>query len=366
MKSTPKSLKQITTNLFVYGTAHALIDAICAGVVFSILKSQLLKPEIFGILVIVYNMLAFGTQTIFGSICDFLKTPRTSAILGCILVGAAAYTFLHSPILAVVLAGTGNALFHVGGGSISLNLNPQKATAPGIFVAPGALGLAIGTLLGKNGQFTAWPFVIALSFFSVLMFIVQKPKMDYKKELPVNQKFNYFEFILLLILFAIAIRSMVGMAIEFPWKTNTNLLILVTLAVVLGKGTGGFLADKFGWRRIALGALVLSIPFLVFGANIPILAIIGMFLFNITMPVTLVAISNILPGRPGFAFGLTCLALLIGSLPAFSSLKNFLGLPIVVFIIIIISAIALYFGLWKYFNNFESKSTKQFSSLKEE
>jgi MFS transporter, FSR family, fosmidomycin resistance protein len=357
METKPLSLKIISTNLFVYGTAHALIDATCAGVVLSIFKQKIFNVETFGVLVIAYNILAFGLQTIIGFITDYLKSPRTSALLGCLLVGASAFIFLFFPVLAVVLAGIGNALFHIGGGSICLNLTPGKATAPGIFVAPGALGLMFGTLLDKNGQFVAWPFTLALAVLCILMFIIQKPEMNYKMELPVNHKFSHFEIVLLLVLFSIAIRSMVGMVIVFPWKSNINLLIIFTLAVMLGKGLGGILADRLGWIRVAVGALVLSIPFLVIGANITVLAIIGMFLFNITMPVTLVAISNILPGRPGFAFGLTCLALLIGVLPAFSELKHFLGGQTVIFIIIIVSVIALYSGLRKYFVNYTQEKS---------
>jgi MFS transporter, FSR family, fosmidomycin resistance protein len=347
------SRKQISANLFVYGTAHASVDAICAGIVFSIFKNQIFSLETFGVLVIVYNILAFGLQTIVGFVSDFYKSPRIIALLGSILTGLSAFTFLYFPVLAIVLAGVGNACFHVGGGSICLNLIPKKASAPGIFVAPGALGLMIGTLLGKSGHFIVWPFVLGLFILSCLMFIVKKPEMNYRKEEPEESSFKSFELIILLIFIAIVIRSMVGMVIVFPWKSDINLLIILTLSVVLGKGLGGIIADRFGWIRVAVGALLLSVPCLAFCSNIPLLAIIGMFLFNITMPVTLIAISNLLPGRPGFAFGLACLALLIGTLLAFSDLKQFLGAQASIFITIFISLIALYYGLRKYFINFE-------------
>lgn len=73
------------------------------------------------------------------------------------------------------------------------------------------------------------------------------------------------------------------------------------------------------------------------------------------MPITLVAISNILPGRPGFAFGLTCLALILGALPAFSGLKLLLGGQLFIFIIIVISSVALYYALQAYFKNYPEK-----------
>ena len=349
------SLKNISANLFVYGTTHAVVDGICAAVIFSILKNQIVSTTNFISLVILYNVLAFGLQAIFGLATDYFKSPRAVAFLGCILTGISAITFLSFPIVAIIFAGLGNALFHIGGGSISLNLTPKKATAPGIYVAPGALGLLVGILLGKSGQFIVWPFILILAVLCLLMFVIKKPEMNYEREEIRENKFNYFEFILLLVFLSIAIRSLVGMVLVFPWKTNVDLLIILTVAVVLGKGLGGILADKFGWIRVAVGALILSIPFLVFGANIPYLAIIGMFLFNITMPITLVAISNILPGRPGFAFGLTCLALILGALPAFSGLKLLLGGQLFIFIIIVISSVALYYALQAYFKNYPEK-----------
>ena len=349
------SFKGISSNLLVYGTAHAVIDGICAAVIFSIFKNQLFAAADFIILVIFYNVLAFGLQPLFGLAADYFRSPRAAAILGCILTGASALIFLRSPLAAVIFAGLGNALFHVGGGSISLNLTPRRAAAPGIFVAPGALGLFVGTMLGKGGQFIAWPAILILVFLCLAMFAVKKPEMGYKKEEISESKFNHFEFILLLVLLSIAIRALVGSVLVFPWKINLDLLIILTGGVVLGKGLGGILADKFGWIKIAVGTLVLSIPFLVFGANTPLLAIVGMFLFNITMPITLVVISNILPGRPSFAFGLTTLALIIGAAPAFFSIKQALGNNYFIFGIIIISAFVLYFGLKKYMINYEQR-----------
>jgi FSR family fosmidomycin resistance protein-like MFS transporter len=347
--------KDIVSNLFVYGTMHALVDAICAGVVFSILRNQIIDIQIFFILVVLYNVLAFGLQFIFGFISDHLQSPRLITLIGAILTVISAFIFMILPIWAIIFAGLGNALFHVGGGSISLNLTPTKATAPGIYVAPGALGLFVGILLGKGGQFIAWPFVLGLIILSILIFIIKKPEMNYKREERKKQKFNYFGLILILVFLSITIRSFVGMVIVFPWKVDINLLIILTIAVVLGKAIGGILADKFGFIKVAVGALVLSIPLLILGVNIPILAIIGMFLFNITMPVTLVTISNILPGRPGFAFGLTCLALIIGAFPSFFPIKQVLSNNWFILSIINISAISLYFGLRLYYNKFINK-----------
>ncbi len=349
-------MKTIASNLSVYSVMHAVIDMMTIAVLFSVLKNQIGSIAELINLVILYIVIAFGLQAIIGYATDYLKSPRAILLSGCVLIAISVIEFSYLPVAAVILAGLGNALFHVGAGSISLNLTPKKASAPGIFVSTGAIGVLVGTILGKSGQFVAWPFVLTILILCFSVLIIKKPEMNYNKEEIKSSKVGYFQIILILILLSIAIRSLVGVAIIFPWKTNIDLLIALTLAVVLGKGLGGLLADKFGWLQVAVGALVLSIPFLVFGANSPFIAIVGMFLFNITMPVTLVVISNILPGRPGFAFGLTCLALMLGVLPVYFGLGQFLSRELSIFIIILISSVALFYGLRTYFTKYLKKT----------
>jgi len=143
----------------------------------------------------------------------------------------------------------------------------------------------------------------------------------------------------------ICIRSIVGLSIDLPWKSNPLLLITLTAAIALGKGLGGFMADYFGWIKIAMGGLAIAAILLVFGPQGATAGIIGLFFFNLTMPVTLVAISNLMPGKPGFAFGLTTFALLAGALPTFFKTKTILAASPVIFIAVILSAVALYMGL---------------------
>jgi FSR family fosmidomycin resistance protein-like MFS transporter len=244
-------------------------------------------------------------------------------------------------------------MFHVGGGSISLNLIPRHATAPGIFVAPGAFGILIGTIIGNSGYFIGWPFVVVLSSLCILMLIVKAPKIDYAHNNQTGRPstFKYFEPAILLLLFSIAVRSLIGSAVVFPWKSDVTLSVTLTAAVVVGKALGGFSADKLGWINVATVSLLVSAPLLSFGANIPYIAIAGMFLFNSTMATTLVATSNMLPGRPGFSFGLTCLALISGALPTFTESKNAFNNQLSILTITLESAVAIYCGLRLFLNS---------------
>ena len=108
-------------------------------------------------------------------------------------------------------------------------------------------------------------------------------------------------------------RSSSGRSLGFgccSWETQPVALLSLTAATVLGKALGGILADRWGWMRTAVGSLLAALPFLVYGHIVPIAAIPGVFFLNMTMPITLAAVAETLPARPGFAFGLTTLACL--------------------------------------------------------
>ncbi|MGV8172484.1 MAG: hypothetical protein ACP5OA_07375 [Candidatus Woesearchaeota archaeon] len=343
------SNKDIISNLSVYGLTHAVIDAACAAAAFSLVTLNRISPEYFVLLVVAYNLIAFGIQPLFGLLFDRLQKPKLSALIGACLTITALLFASHYPLVAVILAGLGNALFHIGGGTISLNLIKNKATAPAIFVAPGAIGLLIGTMVGKSEHFSIWPFILIISFLTIIIYFLRHPSIEY--DTSNIKKINYLELTIILLFLVIAVRSFIGTIMVFPWKSNILLLIILTCAIVLGKAFGGILGDRFGWTRTAVFSLIVSAPLLAFGSNSPFLAILGIFLFNMTMPITLVAISNMLPGRPGFSFGLTTLALILGVIPTYIPLNELFKQKMIILIVILISAATLYVGLWLHDSN---------------
>ncbi len=306
-----------------------------------------MSGQAFAGLFILYNVLAFGSQPIFGFAADSFRAPRFAAVGGCALAAAAAGMAASFPTAAIIAAGLGNAAFHVGGGTIALSLDPGKAAAPGIYVAPGALGVLAGTLLGRHWNSAAWPVIAALGLLCALMLGVRTPAVNYGRRAAAEPP--RFKLILVLALVAIFGRALAGTALVFPWKSHMELLVALTAATAAGKAFGGVLGDLFGWLRTSVAALLLSIPFIVFFPHLAVLAIFGVFLFNIAMPITLALISGLLPGNPGFAFGLTCLALLAGSLPSFNAiLLPVLGGKWIVFSVACLAALSLYAALKNY------------------
>lgn len=52
-----------------------------------------------------------------------------------------AFAISRFGITSCLIAGIGNAMFHIGGGIDVLNISDKKATLSGIFVSTGALGI---------------------------------------------------------------------------------------------------------------------------------------------------------------------------------------------------------------------------------
>ena len=318
--------------------------ATCVAMLFSVPITYNTGDEAFYFLVLTYNFLAFGLQPMFGRLTDRWQAPRWSAIVGCGLIAASVFGYYFSPTFSICLAGIENGLFHVGGGTVSLNLTPDQASAPSLLRGPWRTWACRGDSHGKGRVIS--PVGSCDGAWDLLLRDVSAENCSDRLQSSIpGMCFSLFRIAFLLLFASIFIRSLIGMGVEFSWKTNIPLLAILTLSVAAGKAIGGILADRYGWVSVSTTALVTSAPLIAFASNAPYVGILGMFLFNMTMAVTLVAIARMFPGRPGFAFGLPCLALLLRALPAFTEFKSFLTDQWFVLFIILGSAGVLFAGL---------------------
>jgi MFS transporter, FSR family, fosmidomycin resistance protein len=344
------SMKNKNAVVAIYGISHTYIDLVSIYAVFSIETHNFIEKTDFLLFVLYYNVIAFGLQFIIGYMTDKLKCQKIVALSG-IMVCSGSLLFLGQPHVTVLLAGLGNAMFHIGGGIASLSLRPGNAVYPGIFVAPGTVGLFLGaSLFYKAGTISSiWFYVIAIILCFVISFVPNMHK-HFEPKIPYGIKMSIICLIIILILFTISIRALIGLGMDFSWKQIYNYRIMLVLSVFIGKAMGGILAEKFGWIKTIITGLLLSIPLLYLGEKHICAGLMGIFCFNLSMPVTLVAITNLLSGREGFGFGLTTLALVIGGLPFLMPLGQ-LNLPEISFLILIpVSAIVLFFSLQFIYN----------------
>ena len=300
-----------TPLLALYSLAHFWVDLSCAFLAFRFLSAA---PE-FTLCLLLYNFCAFALQMPLGLWADSLDRNGMLAAAGCGLTAAA--FLLPVSLAAAVVAGVGNALFHLGGGIDVLNASGEKAAALGIFVSPGAVGLYVGTLWGGEAAVSALlPPAGLLALGGGILLLCRRTFGSLRSgNAPVEAEPAGGSWLPLVPLFLVVVlRSWMGLGQSFPWKAAWGLPLVLALA--LGKAAGGFLMDAVGPRRAAGWSLGLAAAlYLLSGAPLP--GLLAVFLFNMTMPMTLWAAAQLLPGAKGFGFGLLTFALFVGYLPVY-------------------------------------------------
>ena len=114
-----------------------------------------------------------------------------------------------------------------------------------------------------------------------------------------------------------AVRSFIGYAIPISWKKELWQSFFLFGMMGLGKALGGYLADRFGARRVGVVSTLLCIPFLLFGKELMLVSVFGVFCFSLTMSITFGMLLSVIRESPGSAFGVTTAALFAGLLPVF-------------------------------------------------
>jgi FSR family fosmidomycin resistance protein-like MFS transporter len=305
---------------FSFGAMHAVVDFVSALVIYHAISANMLGLQDMFSLIVGYDVLAFGGQVFLGMATDRLRIPKPMLMAGFVFIGLSLFVAGRFSVLAAVFVGLGNALFHVGAGAMSLRINPGKAIWPGVFVGPGAIGLAIGIRLGKQDVFPGMILLGLVVLSVILALATETPQMPYKNPPAQYKPVRFGGLIVILLMATVFVRSVGGMVGGGYCAKTSYTALLIAGAAFLGKCTGGWIADRFGWLKTSLVMLLISGPLIAYGyAWLPVI-IGGMFLFQMTMPVTLTAVAQVMPRRPATAFGLTCLALIIGALPSFSDI----------------------------------------------
>lgn len=301
---------------------HAEVDLCCAALFFSVLKGSDLWLGM-----VLYNAFAFLFQLPLGVVADKLNRNMLIAATGCALV-ALAFAFRSVPILAMVVAGIGNGAFHVGGGIEVLNGSDTKAGPLGVFVSPGAIGLYFGRVFSANMLSLPWllPVILLLSGGAILLlgkseFREGSGNIPLSFDMPKNGL-----WLQILLFLVVVLRSFMGTTQAFStgnlfsgsdsWRSG----LVPVLCLAAGKAYGGFHGDRNGHIPTAILSLGICAIFLFFPQH-PLLALAALFLFNMSMPLTLFASARILKGAKGTAFGLLTAALFMGIVPFFLGLS---------------------------------------------
>lgn len=306
------------------GVGHAVSDG-AAGLLMGHLTAIVPVAEVVALLLL-YNALAFAAQPAIGLLVDRVRRPREAVFIGLGLMGSA-LLMIDQPLAAVILAGLASAVFHVGGGSITITVTPDRATGLGVFAAPGVIGLACGTALAITDRFNPEVFLVLLALVGVGFGLMSR-SMSLERSQPETPVFEDRDLIVVALLAAIALRSALWSAFEWVLEGNLPMVLAAALAAGTGKVIGGALADRLGWRRWTIGALTIAAPLLVIGPGSIVTFLIGLALLQSVTPVALATVAKMLPGRPGLAAGLSFgLPIAVGGLFVFGGLGPFIAAP---------------------------------------
>ena len=284
--------------------AHFGVDGLCAAAIFGWNHGSIW-------VFLLYNTLAFSTQCLLGLAADRLRRHSTAAAMSLLLVAAG--WALPLPLwLKVTLIGLGNSGFHVAGGCMTLEHSNGRSAPLGIFVAPGAVGLTLGTLWPKLGGC----FAVCLVLCALTELLLEKRGTEKKPPWCDGSQRGTCDkaLISVLLALAVAVRAVGGAAVLFPWKTGVSMALLTAGCIYGGKTAGGFVCDRLGPGRTASLSIIPAALLIAFCSRWAIPSLLGQFALNLTMPVTLWLLYRNMPDAPGFAFGLAASALWPGTL----------------------------------------------------
>ena len=291
--------------LGINAAAHLLVDAVCLATLFGAAGQGIDIAAA----VLIYNTLAFSTQCLTGWWVDRPGLARLLEPISMLLV-AAGYFLPAGLMLRVVLIGLGNSLFHVCGGRVTLEKSRGKASPLGMFVAPGALGVCLGKAWPQLGNLLAALLVLMAGI--VFLAYRREPGELFRIEPRREEPFPLLPVAALVI--AVAVRAIGGCAAVFSWNTGAQTALAMAFFVFAGKFSGGFLCDRSDAVKTSALSILPAAFLTAFAASHMGGSLLGQFLLNLSMPVTLWLLYRLLPDEPGFAFGLAASALWPGTL----------------------------------------------------
>jgi FSR family fosmidomycin resistance protein-like MFS transporter len=240
-------------------------------------------------MILLYNTLAFSTQCVVGQAADRLRRHSLAASLSMLLI-VLGFALPLGLVFRVCLVGMGNSVFHVAGGVMTLERCEDKAGKLGVFVAPGVIGLTLGSLWPRLG--TLFAILLALCAFAVIPLEKRSPAPP-KKQRDSGERQPLL--VPLLLAMAVGIRALGGSVVSFPWNGSAAAALLLSACVFAGKTAGGFLCDNIGAKRTAAVSMLSAAILIAFCSAWEIPSLIGQLLLNLSMPIA----SVDLPGHAG-------------------------------------------------------------------
>ncbi len=276
----------VTPRLGLLALAHFTIDAYSSffSPLLPLLVAKLhLSLTLVGTLVALASLTSSFSQPLFGLLADRVRRPWFVAfgplLAAAFLSGIGMAPTYGSLVALLMLGGIGVAAFHPQAAAIASDLSPRRGMAMAIFVTGGTLGFALGPLLAVSvvGAFglertwlAAFPGVLMAALL-LAWFARVRPRARHAGARPRLAGLKPVLRPLTLLYAVVVCRSAVsyGFMTFLPlylhrlgWTVEQGGAMLTAHLVcgALGGFLGGWLADRWGGRRVVVRSFVLAAP----------------------------------------------------------------------------------------------------------
>lgn len=306
---------------------HFLVDGLCVCSLY-LLAETMDVTYIVGVFM-TYNILAFLTQPLTGWYVDKAKRKHWILLASILLLLLAvtvaslaiSYPSFRSSVVGMyvvaTLLGMGNSLFHVWGGKQTVLKTDNDIRAVGTFVSTGAFGLSVGIV------FHSWPLLYAF-LLAICLLAVMYVRGDSMADVSVDATAKGSSYAPLAVWIAMAalvafvlFRSYVGQSFSTGSGKGAMMVLAIGALSMAGKMAGGWLSKYCGIVDAMVLVLVAVLLCSLWRDVHMAFPLVGLFMINCTMPITLYLANVVMKGKEGLAFGLLAAALMPGYVLAF-------------------------------------------------
>lgn len=311
---------------------HFLVDGLCLCCIYLLTAPFELNNMLW--LFIAYNILAFLTQPLTGWIADRMSQKHWMLLFS---VAFLALAVLLTPFfitsggklelfVVAMLLGIGNSLFHVWGGKQVVIKVGNDIRSLGVFVSTGVFGLSVAMV------FCSWAFLyiflIAICILATVYIMTDNQVGNSTNPEPNTAPLGFdacsmqepstFTAQHLIPITALAafvmFRSYIGTEFAFGTEKSDFVLLAIGSTSMFGKMAGGWISRWLGILRALIVILIIVLVCMLTGSKSLMVLLLGLFMINCTMPITLYLANYVLPEREGLAFGILAAALMPGYL----------------------------------------------------
>ena len=299
---------------------HFLVDGLCLCCIYLLTAPFELNNLLW--LFVTYNILAFLTQPLTGWMADRISRKHWMLLFSVAFLSLAVLLtpfFVTSGgkmelFVVAMLLGIGNSLFHVWGGKQVVMKVGNDIRCLGVFVSTGVFGLSVAMV------FCSWTllyvFLLAICILATIYIMTDSQVNNSSLHETNIAPLGLQEHLIALTALAafVMFRSYIGTEFAFGTEKSDFVLLAIGSTSMLGKMAGGWFSRWFGILRALIVMLVIVLVCMLTGSKSLMVLLLGLFMINCTMPITLYLANYVLPEREGLAFGILAAALMPGYL----------------------------------------------------